>query len=99
MKKIIFRNKKLRILIKNFKNLYFILKSIIKNKIVFNYFKYKILTFFKTSLNITYNYTALKFCVISLSKKRFTKISFYSRQLLSKKIQSGEMFGITKQSW
>lgn len=99
MKKLIFRNKKLRNIIKNFKNLYFILKSIIKNMFIFLYFKYKILLFFKNNLHITYSYTGLKFCILSLSKKRFNKISFYSRQILGKKVQNGEMVGIIKQLW
>lgn len=99
MKKLIVRNKRLRDIIGNFKNLYFILKSIIKNIFVFIYFKYKILSFFRKNLNITYNFTGLKFCVISLSKKRFNKMSFYSRQLLGKKIHNGKMFGIVKQLW
>ena len=96
MKKLYYKNKKIKTFIKNTCEDYFLLKSIIKNTLLFvllrynAYLKLKFINLFHSSSNK---------CSDSYNKKRFNKFSFYSRSIFSKKVQNGEIFGFIKTSW
>lgn len=76
-----------------------IFNSIIKHKFIFIFIRYKAYLIFKNSLKINPISALLNICLIVLNKKRFNKFSFYSRSILNKKIQNGEIYGFFKYSW
>jgi len=99
MKKLIEKDKKLRRHIKLLENQYFILRSILKN---FNFFvlirwnaflKLKILTTNNSKVSMTNR------CLQSINKKRFNKLTAFSRHIFLKLIRSGHINGIRKSSW
>jgi len=99
MKKLIEKDKKLRLEIKKIEKQHYILKSIFKN---FNFFtlirwnaflKLKNLT--KTNSSVALSYR----CLTSVNKKRFNKLTVFSRHIYLKLIRSGNISGLQKSSW
>lgn len=99
MKKLIERDKKLRLEIKKNEKQHYVLKSIFKN---FNFFilvrwnaylKLKSLT--KTNSSVALSYR----CLTSINKKRFNKLTVFSRHIFLKLIRSGNISGLQKSSW
>jgi ribosomal protein S14 len=99
MKKLLEKDKKLRHQIKLIENQHFILKSIFKN---FNFFtlvrwnaflKLKFLTKNNSKVSITNR------CLQSVNKKRFNKLTTFSRHIFLKLIRSGLVAGMRKASW
>ena len=99
MKKLIGRDKNLRIEIKKKEKQHYILKSIFKN---FNFFilvrwnayvKLRDLT--KTNSSVALSYR----CLTSINKKRFNKLTVFSRHIFLKLIRSGNISGLQKSSW
>lgn len=76
-----------------------IFNSIIKHRSIFIFIRYKAYLIFKNSLKTNSISALLNICLIVLNKKRFNKFSFYSRSILNKKIQNGEIYGFFKYSW
>lgn len=99
MKKLIEKDKKLRNYLKEIEKKHFILKAIIKN---FNFFilirwnaflKLKFL-----SCNISKSSLTNR-CLNSVNKKRFNKLTGFSRHIFLKFIRFGFISGIRKSSW
>jgi len=99
MKKIVEKNKKIRSTLKIIEKQHFILKAIFKN---FNYFilvrwnaflKLKILTTNSSNVSI------LNKCLYTKNKKRFNKLTMFSRYVFLKQIRSGNVIGMQKASW
>lgn len=99
MKKLLAKDKKLRFEIKKSENQYLVLKSIYKNLNFFTLVRWN--AFIKLQ-NIagTSNKNALSNrCLFSVNKKRFNKLTNFSRHIFLKFIRSGQTNGITKSNW
>jgi len=99
MKKLIEKDKKLRLFIKKNEKQHYILKSIFKNFNFFTlvrwnaYLKLKKLT--KTNSSVALSYR----CLSSVNKKRFNKLTTFSRHVYLKLIRAGNIYGFQKSSW
>ena len=99
MKKQIEKDKKRINYVKQIEKQNFILKSIFKNSNFFllirwqAFLKLKLLTSKNSKVSIS-----LK-CLYTKNKKKFNKITFFSRHIFLKLIRSGELSGIKKSSW
>jgi ribosomal protein S14 len=99
MKKLLERDKNLRLKIKKNEKQSYILKSIFKNFNFFTlvrwnaYLKLKNLT--KTNSSVALSYR----CLASINKKRFNKLTVFSRHIFLKLIRSGNISGFQKSSW
>lgn len=99
MKKFLIKDKKLRSQIKLIENQHFVLKTIFKD---FNFF---ILTrwnaFLKLKSLTTHNskISIINKCLHGFNKKRFNKLTSFSRHVLLKLIRSGSINGMQKSSW
>ena len=99
MKKLLEKDKKLRFKLVKIENQHIILKSIFKN---FNYFiLIRWNAFIKlNNLSITTNKIFLSNrCLHTKSKKRFNKLTRFSRHIFLKLIRSGQINGTRKSSW
>ena len=99
MKALLEKDKFLRIQLLKIENKHFILKSIIKNFNLFilirwnAFLKLNLLTKSKSKVSITNR------CLFTYNKKRFNKLTGFSRHVFLKKIRSGEINGLSKSSW
>jgi ribosomal protein S14 len=99
MKALVEKDKILRLNLTKIENKHFILKSIIKNFNLFilirwnAFLRLNLLTKLKSKVSITNR------CVYSYNKKRFNKLTSFSRHVFLKKIRSGEINGLKKSSW
>ena len=98
MKKLLQKDKKLREVLKQIENKSFVLKAIYKN---FNFF---ILVRLNSCLRLK-NFLKKKSKVLIINKcflgtkKRFNKITLFSRNIFLKLIRSGYISGLQKSSW
>jgi ribosomal protein S14 len=99
MKKLLQKDKILRSKIKEQEIQHLILKSIYKNSNFFTLIRWN--AFIKLSGFTKKNTkTALtNRCVYSINKKRFNKLTNFSRHIFLKLIRSGNVNGIQKSSW
>jgi ribosomal protein S14 len=99
MQKLLQKDIKLRNrILLNEKN-HFILKSIIKN---FNFFILVRWNAFLKLKELTQNSSKVSVvnrCLASISKKRFSKLTGFSRHVFLKSIRKGSVNGIKKSSW
>lgn len=99
MKKLLEKDKKLRIRIKQFEKKNFILKSIFKN---FNFFLLIRWNAFLKLKNLSKNTSFVSLsprCLASINKKRFNKLTPFSRHVFLKLIRSGQISSVRKSSW
>jgi len=99
MKKLLEKDKKRRQNHKKVENEYFVLKSIFKN---LNFFVLVRWNAFLRLKNLAKNNPKVSMssrCLYSINKKRFSKLSSFSRQVLLKLIKSGQVYGMQKSSW
>jgi ribosomal protein S14 len=99
MKKLLEKDKKLRqhILINEKKH--FILKSIIKNFNFFTLIRWNAFLKLKTLTKSSSKVSTVNRCLYSINKKRFNKLTGFSRHVFLKAIRSGSIIGIKKASW
>jgi ribosomal protein S14 len=99
MKKLLEKDKKLRLTIRELENQHLILKSIFKNLNLFTLIRWN--AFIKLhDLSTNSNKNALSNrCLHSTNKKRFNKLTNFSRQIFLKLIRSGQISGMNKSSW
>lgn len=98
MKKLFAKDKKLRENVLNIENKYFILKSIVKN---FNFFTLIRWNAFKQLDNLTNKNSKVSLsnrCLLSVNKKRFNKLTVFSRHIFLKLIRTGAIPGLRKSS-
>lgn len=99
MKKLLEKDKKLRQNIAFDENKNFVLKSIIKN---FNFFTLIRWNAFK-KLNILSSKNSKVSlggrCLLSVNRKRFSKLTGFSRHTFLKVIRSGNISGLRKSNW
>ena len=99
MKKLLTKDKKLRVELKNIEKQHFIVKSIFKN---FNFFILIRWNAFLKLKSLTANTSSVAMsnrCLYTKNKKRFHKSTTFSRHLFLKLIRSGSINGIRKSSW
>lgn len=99
MKKLLIKDKNLRQNIKKINKKYFILKSIIKNKYFFKLIRYKAYLKLKNLSQLYSTVSVTNRCVESFSKKRFNKLTLFSRHVYMKLLQHGKIMGFQKSSW
>jgi len=99
MKKLLEKDKKLRLKIKKNETKQFILKSISKNLNFFVLIRWNALLKLK-NLNSKSSHTSLSpRCLASINKKRYNKLTNFSRHIFLKLIRSGSISGMQKASW
>jgi ribosomal protein S14 len=99
MKALLEKDKNLRLKVMEVEDKYFILKSIIKN---FNFFilvRWNAFLKLKALTKSTSRISIVNRCLFSYNKKRFNKLTGFSRHVFLKKIRSGEISGFKKSSW
>ncbi len=99
MKKLIEKDKKLRLKIKNFEKQHFILKSIFKNFNFFVLIRWNAFLKIKNLIQKSFTVSISPRCLISINKKRYNKLTTFSRHIFLKLIRSGNISGIKKASW
>ncbi len=77
----------------------YLLKSLIKHNFFLINIKNKAIVILKTKTNVKSISVITNVCMLTLNKKKFSKLSAYSRQILNNKIQNGEIYGFIKYSW
>ena len=99
MKKLLEKDKNLRFQILKTETKHFILKSIVKNLNFFTLIRWN--AFIKLhSISIKSNKNALvNRCVYSFNRKRFSKLTYFSRHIFLKFIRSGQINNLRKSSW
>lgn len=99
MKKLLERDKKLRLQIKEIEKKNFILKSIFRNLNFFILIRWNAFTKLKNLSKGKSNVSLAPRCLYSINKKRFNKLTPFSRHVFLKLIRSGQIYSIQKASW
>jgi ribosomal protein S14 len=99
MKKLIEKDKKLRNNILSIENKGFILKLIIKNSNFFTLVRWKAFLKLKELTENASNISVINRCLLSVNKKRFNKLTGFSRHIFLKIIRYGTIPGLKKSSW
>lgn len=99
MKKLIEKDKKLRENILGIENKLFILKLIIKNSNFFTLIRWKAFLKLKVLTENASKISVINRCLLSANKKRFNKLTGFSRHIFLKIIRSGSVPGFKKSSW
>lgn len=99
MKKLIQKDKKLRNTISINETKHFILKSIVKNLNFFILIRWKAFLKLKELAQGASKISLTNRCLSSINKKRFNKLTSFSRHIFLKNIRAGSVNGIKKSSW
>ena len=99
MKKLLEKDKKIRKEIKKLEKKKFILKAISNNSNLSDLIKFKAFN----KLNYMQNKTSKSFisdrCIATINKKKFNKLTHYSRIILLKLARNKNIYGLNKASW
>lgn len=99
MKKLLVKDKKLRLALKLQEKKCFILKSIFKNSNLFALVRWNAFFQFKSFSQTSSSIAVSNRCLITINKKRFNKLTPFSRHVFLKLIRSGHLAGLRKSSW
>jgi ribosomal protein S14 len=99
MKKLIEKDKLLRKSFLIIENKHFVLKSIIKNFNFFSLIRWNAATNLNLLTQNTSSCSTVNRCLLTINKKRFNKLTGFSRHVFLKTIRSGYIAGIKKSSW
>jgi ribosomal protein S14 len=99
MKKLVEKDKKLRIRIKTIEKQHFILRSIVQNLNFFVLVRWNAFLKLKTLTTKNSRSSISNRCLYSTNKKRFHKLTTFSRYIFLKLIRSGKITGMQKSSW
>lgn len=99
MKKLLEKDKKLRLRIKQSEKKNFILKSIFKNFNFFVLIRWNAFLKLKTLAKNNSHVSLSPRCLASINKKRFNKLTPFSRHIFLKLIRSGQISSVQKSSW
>lgn len=99
MKKILEKDKKLRDRINNKENRYFLLKSIFRNSNFFSLVRWNAFIGLKSLGKNNSKVSISSRCLYSINRKRFNKLTTFSRHIFLKLVRSGEIYGMRKSSW
>lgn len=99
MKKLLEKDKKLRKKLKTIDNQHFILKSIVKNFNFFTLVRWNAFLKLKQLSQQNSKISTTNRCLLSINKKRFNKLTGFSRQIFLRTVRAGEVSGVRKSSW
>jgi ribosomal protein S14 len=99
MKKLIIKDKKLRLEFKKQEKYYFILKSIFQNSNFFMLIRWNAYLRLKALSETNSKVSILPRCLYTINRKRFNSLAPFSRYVFIKLIQSGKISGLKKSSW
>jgi ribosomal protein S14 len=99
MKKLLEKDKKLRLSIYESEKTHFILRSIFKNNNLFTLIRWNAFLKLNFSTSTNSKIKLIPRCIGSINKKRFNKLTFFSRHIFLKLIRNGDISGIKKTSW
>jgi len=99
MKKLIKRDKKRRLNIYLIEKEYFIIKYIFNNFNLFTLVRWSASEKLKSLLKNNSKTLLINKCLISINKKRFNKLTTFSRHVFLKLIRQGVITGMQKSSW
>ena len=99
MKKLLAKDKKLRFKILKFENQHLVLKSIFKNLNLCTLIRWNAFIKLHNLSNNGNKNSLYNKCLHSANKKRFNKLTNFSRHIFLKLIRSGQINGIKKSSW
>lgn len=99
MKKLVEKDKKIRKTIKNFERKKFILQTISNNLNLPNLFRFNALnTLNKLSNEASKTFVSNR-CVSTVNKKKFNKLTYFSRIVFLKLSRNKSIYGLSKISW
>ena len=99
MKKLITKDKKLRLKLKAQEQQFFILKTIFQNSSLFTLIRWNAYLRLKTLGEISSEVSTSARCLYTINRKRFNTLAPFSRYVFLKFIRSGKISGIRKSSW
>ena len=99
MKKLIQKDKNIRYNVKLAEKKHFILKFIFVNFNFFILIRWFALLKIKVLLKNNSKVSLIKRCLSSVNKKRYNKLTVFSRHIFIKLLQSASIPGIQKSSW
>jgi len=99
MKKLLKKDKKRRFIIKQLEKKIFILNSIFKNLNFFNLLRWNAFSNLKILSCKSSRISLSNRCLYTINKKRFNKLTTFSRQIFLKLIRAGQISNIQKVSW
>ena len=99
MKKLIAKDKKLRLKLKAQERHYFVLKTIFQNSNLFVLTRWNAYLKLKSLGEVNSKVSISSRCVYTINRKRFNSITLFSRYVFFKLVRSGQLSGIRKSSW
>lgn len=99
MKALLEKDKKLRQRVYSIEDEHFVLKSIVKNFNFFTLIRWNAYLKLKALAKSSSKVSTVNRCLSSYNKKRFNKLTGFSRHIFLKKIRSGVITGVKKSSW
>jgi ribosomal protein S14 len=99
MKKLIIKDKKLRLTLKTQEKQYFILKAIFRNSNLFVLIRWNAYIRLKMLCENGSKVSTSPRCIYTVNRKRFNSLAPFSRYILLKLIRSGKLSGVRKSSW
>lgn len=99
MKKLLEKDKNLRIKVKKSEKQHFILKSIFKNTNFFVLIRWKAFLKLKSIGYENPKVAIAPRCLLTINRKKFNKLTLFSRHVFLKFIRSGVISGMKKSSW
>jgi ribosomal protein S14 len=99
MKKLLIKDKKLRLKNLELENRHFVLKSIFKNLNFFMLIRWNSFVKIKNLSSNGSKISTTPRCLYTMNKKRFNKLTNFSRYTFFKLLRSGDVSGIQKSSW
>jgi ribosomal protein S14 len=99
MKKLLEKDKLLRFKNVASENRKMVLKSIFKNLNFFTLIRWNAFIKLQNLSSKSNKYAVVNRCVYSVNKKRFNKLTNFSRHIFLKLIRTGQIHGMKKSSW
>jgi ribosomal protein S14 len=99
MRKLLEKDKNRRTQIKRIEKQHFVLKAIVKNLNFFVLIRWNAFLKLKTLNSQNSKISLTNRCLYSTNKKRFNKLTTFSRYIFLKLIRSGKISGMQKSSW
>ena len=99
VKKLLIKDNKSRLKISKNEIQYLILKSIFKNQNYFFLIRWNAFLKLDNLLLNNHKISVSNRCLATLNKKRFNKLTNFSRHIFLKLIRSGQIHGMKKSSW
>lgn len=99
MKKLIIKDKKLRLKLQTKEKQHFVLKTIFQNSNLFVLIRWNAYLRLKVLGEVDSKVSTSSRCVYTINRKRFNTLTPFSRHMFLKLIRSGQLSGIRKSSW